>query len=55
MQVFINGKMKGSQAYTQVSPLSAATMMTVGGNTIDNHYFSGAIDEVRVWNVVRTP
>jgi hypothetical protein len=54
VQVFVNGNMEGSQAYTQVSPLSASTTLTIGGNTIDSHYFSGAMDEVRIWNVVRT-
>jgi hypothetical protein len=27
----------------------------LGANTIDGHYFLGAVDEIRIWNVVRTP
>jgi len=55
VQLFVNGNMEGSQAYAQVSSLSAATNMTIGGNTIDGHYFNGDLDEVRIWNVVRSP
>jgi len=55
VQLFVNGTMEGSSTYAQVSSLSAATTMTIGGNTIDGHYFNGDLDEVRIWNVVRAP
>ena len=47
--LFVNGNMENSSTYAQVSSLSAATNMTIGGNTIDGHYFNGDLDEVRIW------
>jgi hypothetical protein len=56
IQVLVNGIVEASQVLaSQMNPLSASTTLLVGGNTIDGRYFSGEIDEVRIWNVVRTP
>jgi hypothetical protein len=55
IQVFVNGNMEARQVVaTQKNSLNAQPMMTIGGNTVDFHYFVGQIDEVRAWNVVRT-
>jgi hypothetical protein len=55
IQVFVNGKMEASQmVVTQKNSLNAQPNMTIGGNTVDFHYFVGQIDEVRAWNIVRT-
>src|SRR5262249_23242965 len=55
IQVFVNGRMEASQMVTvQKNPLNGQPSMTIGGNTVDFHYFVGQIDEVRAWNVVRT-
>jgi hypothetical protein len=55
IQVFVNGALEGARLVaTQKNSLNAQPLMTIGGNTVDFHYFVGLIDEVRAWNVVRT-
>jgi hypothetical protein len=39
---------------SQTRSLTASPSLQIGGNSHDGHYYSGVIDEVRVWNVVRT-
>jgi hypothetical protein len=39
---------------TMTNSLTAPTTITFGGNTIDQRYFSGVIDELRIWNIART-
>jgi hypothetical protein len=53
--LIVNGMTDNRQTYSQTSPLSASATLTIGGNTIDGHYFSGDIDELRIWNIVRSP
>jgi hypothetical protein len=54
IQIFVNGVMEAkSTVATQKNSLNGQPVMTIGGNTVDFHYFVGQIDEVRVWNVVR--
>ncbi len=54
IMVFVNGTMEASLIVAQTSSLNANTMMTLGANTVDTRYFTGEMDEVRVWSVVRT-
>jgi hypothetical protein len=55
IQVFVNGTMEGSIAVpAQNRSLVAQPNLTIGGNAIDNRYFTGIIDEVRAWSVVRS-
>jgi hypothetical protein len=55
IQVFVNGNPETNQIVaTQKNSLNAQSFMTIGANTADAHYFSGAIDEVRAWNVARS-
>jgi hypothetical protein len=55
IQIFVNGMMESTGTVaTQKNSLNAQPIMTIGGNTVDFHYFVGQIDEVRAWNVVRS-
>jgi hypothetical protein len=55
IQVFVNGTMDGTKTTTNLGSLTAPTLITIGADTIDSHYFAGLIDEVRLWNVARMP
>jgi Concanavalin A-like lectin/glucanases superfamily len=55
IRVIVNGTMDGSLTPAQTNSLTAASALTLGGNTIDARYFIGYVDELRIWNVVRTP
>jgi hypothetical protein len=54
IQLFVNGQLESSKTVAQTASLTASATMTFGANSIDGKYFNGAIDEIRVWNVVRT-
>jgi hypothetical protein len=54
IQVYVNGTMENSKIVPSVASLSAQPNLTIGGNAIDNRYFTGVMDEVRAWNVVRS-
>ena len=54
MRVVINGVEEKTTTGNSTAALSAPANIDIGGNTIDNRYFKGKLDEVRVWNVART-
>lgn len=55
LQILVMGSVEAELASsTQVSPLTASQLFTMGANPGDGVYFIGLIDELRVWNVVRT-
>jgi hypothetical protein len=55
LQIFINGTLDRSVTdASQTTALKASTSLQIGGNSNDKRYYRGVIDEVRVWNVVRT-
>jgi hypothetical protein len=55
LQVIVNGVLEKSLTVAgQTRSLTAPPAITLGGNTIDGRYLSGIMDEVRIWNVVRT-
>jgi hypothetical protein len=53
--VLVDGESDGSGTSANLAALNASTTITIGGNSIDGRYFDGLIDEVRIWNVARTP
>ena len=55
LEVLVDGQSDGTATSTNMAALTASTTITIGGNSIDGRYFDGLIDEVRIWNVVRTP
>ncbi len=54
IRLYVNGTQEAMVATTNTNNLNAATNLAIGGNTIDNRYFAGTMDEVRVWNSVRS-
>jgi Concanavalin A-like lectin/glucanases superfamily len=55
IRVIINGTSEASVVVAQKGSLNAQSLLTLGANGLNGHYFIGLIDEVRIWNVVRTP
>lgn len=56
LQLLIDGVVEDSLASSsQTASLTAATNLTLGANPVDNTFFIGLLDEVRAWNLVRTP
>jgi len=54
IQVLVNGALETAMTTAQTASLTAQATLAVGANTIDALYFLGTIDEVRLWNVVRS-
>jgi len=55
IQVFVSGVLEAQQTLANTRPLTAQAFLSIGANTIDAHYFIGWMDEVRIWNVARSP
>jgi len=53
MTLYIDGVLEDA-ATAGAAALTANPFISIGGNTLDSRYFNGAIDEVRIWNTVRT-
>jgi hypothetical protein len=49
LRIYINGVLRGTRSGTGAMAVSAAPLR-IGGNAISGEYFSGLIDEVRVYN-----
>jgi hypothetical protein len=49
LRVYVNGAQVGSKAVTQ-SMLVSTGPLQIGGNAVWGEYFSGLIDDVRVYN-----
>ena len=45
----------GQVTTTNLGSLTASATITFGANAVDGRYFQGLMDEVRIWNHVRTP
>lgn len=55
LQIFVNGVTDRTLTdASQTRSLTASPSLQIGGNSHDGRYYRGVIDEVRVWNVVRT-
>ncbi len=54
IKVFVNGTEEASLNTGNTNPLNAPTSILFGGNIIDRRYFNGEMDEVRLWDKVRT-
>jgi hypothetical protein len=52
--VYIDGKLDNSIAHANVGPLNAQANFVIGANTLDSRYFTGLIDEVKIYDVALT-
>jgi len=52
--IYINGKKDKSIAHGNKGPLNALPTIAIGGNVLDNRYYTGLIDEVKIFDVALT-
>jgi len=52
-KIYVNGELKASQAYSTSISLNTDSLF-IGADAAKTNFFSGNIDEVRVWNTART-
>jgi hypothetical protein len=53
--VFVNGNYLGNIGFGYNTGAPGTLPLTIGGNGNNGELFDGSIDEVRIWNVARTP
>jgi len=53
--VYIDGKLDNSISHPNTGPLNAQARLIIGANTLDRRYFTGLIDEVKIYDVALTP
>ena len=49
-RLYVDGVQVATKAYTKPIPTSTGAVTSIGGNAIWSEYFSGRIDEVRVYD-----
>ncbi len=54
ISVYINGKLDNSVSHSNVASLNGNPNMAIGANTLDSRYFTGLIDEVKIYDVALT-
>jgi hypothetical protein len=54
ISVYIDGKLDNSISHSNVGLLNAQPVFVIGGNTLDGRYFTGLIDEVKIYDVALT-
>lgn len=55
LQLFINGVLESSATSVNTSTLNSAGLIRIGSGSVAGGFFIGELDELRIWNVVRTP
>ena len=54
LRVYVNGRLEAVQSGAATSTLDTPVDIDIGGNPVNNRYFDGLMDEVRIWNRART-
>ena len=54
ISIYINGVLDISGTSTNVNSLTAPTTLKIGGPQNIGSFFSGSLDDIRIWNYVRT-
>ena len=49
LRLYVNGVLEDSLEHTNVAALTAQSLITIGGNTIDSRFFTGTVDEVGIF------
>jgi hypothetical protein len=52
--IYINGKKDKSVAHGNKNPLNALPTIAIGGNVLDNRYYTGLMDEVKIFDAALT-
>ena len=52
--IYVNGKMEASMDHTNKNPLTTNPIIAIGANPLDNRYYTGLVDEVKLFNAVLT-
>jgi len=50
--IYINGVLDNTVAHSNTGPLNAQAVLAIGANTLDSRYYTGLMDEVKIFDVV---
>lgn len=54
LKIYINGQLDGTDSETRSIGSNGQPLLLGAPNALDANFFSGAMDEIRIWNVTRT-
>lgn len=54
MSIYIDGKEEKSMDHANQNPLDAQALLAVGANTLDSRYYTGLMDEVKLFDAALT-
>ncbi len=49
--IYIDGRLDNSISHSNTGPLNAQANFVIGANTLDSRYFTGLVDEVKIYDV----
>ena len=52
--IYIDGVLDNSISHANTGPLDAQELLAVGANTLDNRYYTGLMDEVKIYDIALT-
>jgi len=54
ISIYIDGEEEKTLDHANKNPLNAQPLIAIGGNTLDSRYYTGLMDEVKLFNVALT-